>query len=540
MSLKTVLLSLAFVSAVSHGQSLTLAWSGYAHDPQHTAVSATAAQALNSVHWSTPVDLNAPVGGALYIHYGSISITPANTVLVPVKTGTGYNPAACASTDNFEVLAFVGATGAPLYTLCSDYSLPAHNWTPPFGPALSLGTRLYYPGAGGTVYYRDTVNGALGSNGQSGATGQYVFYGKSIYTANQSALNAAIQISTPLTADRSGNIFFGFIAAPGNGAGPGGTDLVSGIARIGPSGVGTWRSATSLTCNDPDVTPCNDPAVTQVALNSAPALSTAQNVVYVAVSGGTEFDANGYLVSLNATTLAPIANVQLFDPSTGLRAIVSSDSSAAPMVGPDGDVYYGVLENPCCNSHNNRGWMLHFNSALSTLKTPGSFGWDNTASVVPASSVPSYAGTSSYLILTKYNNYAGIGSGDGVNKIAVLDPRGTMPDEYYSPSSSPPNVQVTVMSEVITVTGATSANSSSNPNAVYEWCVNTTAIDPFTKAAIINSEDGVVYRWDFTSNTLLQRLTLTAGRGEAYTPTAIGPDGRVYAINDSILFSVGN
>ena len=38
-----------------------------------------------------------------------------------------------------------------------------------------------------------------------------------------------------------------------------------------------------------------------------------------------------------------------------------------------------------------------------------------------AASVPSYTGTSKYLVLTKYNNYAGAG-GDGVNKLAVLDP----------------------------------------------------------------------------------------------------------------------
>ena len=73
-----------------------------------------------------------------------------------------------------------------------------------------------------------------------------------------------------------------------------------------------------------------------------------------------------------------------------------------------------------------------------------------------------------------------------------------------------------------------------------EWCINTAAVDPYTKSAIINSEDGTVYRWDFTTNTLLQALNLTAGRGEAYTPTIIGPDGTVYAINDAILFAVGN
>ncbi len=56
----------------------------------------------------------------------------------------------------------------------------------------------------------------------------------------------------------------------------------------------------------------------------------------------------------------------------------------------------------------------------------------------------------------------------------------------------------------------------------------------------MNSEDGVIYRWDFTTNTLSQKLRLTAGLGEAYTPTIIGADGTIYAINDATLFAVGN
>ena len=43
--------------------SLNAPWSGYGHDPQHTATSAQPAQALNSIHWQTPVDLNPPGGG---------------------------------------------------------------------------------------------------------------------------------------------------------------------------------------------------------------------------------------------------------------------------------------------------------------------------------------------------------------------------------------------------------------------------------------------------------------------------------------------
>jgi hypothetical protein len=31
---------------------------------------------------------------------------------------------------------------------------------------------------------------------------------------------------------------------------------------------------------------------------------------------------------------------------------------------------------------------------------------------------------------------------------------------------------------------------------------------------------------------------LTSGVGEAYTPTAIGADGAVYAVNNAVLFSI--
>ena len=65
------------------------------------------------------------------------------------------------------------------------------------------------------------------------------------------------------------------------------------------------------------------------------------------------------------------------------------------MVGPDGDVYYGVLDSK------SRGWMEHFSSDLTVQKPTGGFGWDDTPSVVPASMVPSYHGTSKYLIMVK-------------------------------------------------------------------------------------------------------------------------------------------
>jgi hypothetical protein len=96
------------------------------------------------------------------------------------------------------------------------------------------------------------------------------------------------------------------------------------------------------------------------------------------------------------------------------------------------------------------------------------------------------------------------------------------------------------MQEVLTILGPTPDPALPNlPGAVYEWCINSAAVDPFQKSALVNSEDGNLYRWDFTTNTFTQKIRLTSGIGEAYTPTLIGADGTVYAINDATLFAVG-
>lgn len=66
-------------------------------------------------------------------------------------------------------------------------------------------------------------------------------------------------------------------------------------------------------------------------------------------------------------------------------------------------------------------------------------------------------------------------------------------------------------------------------------CINTAAVDPLTKSVLANDEDGKLYRWDLTTNTLSQTVVLMAGLGEAYTSTVIGPDGKVYANNNATL-----
>jgi len=93
------------------------------------------------------------------------------------------------------------------------------------------------------------------------------------------------------------------------------------------------------------------------------------------------------------------------------------------------------------------------------------------------------------------------------------------------------------MKEVLTIIGPTPDADCSG--GVREWCINTAAIDPVNKSVLANSEDGKLYRWDLTNNTLSEDITLSTGIGEAYTPTVIGADGTAYAINEAVLDAVG-
>ncbi len=472
-------------------------WPSHSHDAQHTGVSSVASQPLSKIHWHVRVDL-APPTGEIFIHYGSPVVTAANTVIVPVKTGA----------DSFRVQAHDGATGKLLWRLNTAYQAPSAFFLPGLGATLSQ-NNLFVPDNAGLVLVRTQPDQA------TGAISRLYFYGQKNYSASPQVYQQSVQINTPLTTDTAGNLFFGFLVT-----GPTPIGLQSGLARIAPDGAGTWVSAASIS---------SDSLITEVSMSCAPALSKDGSIVYVAVSSG-DFGF-GYLLALNSSTLAVVNKVRLTDPASGLDAIMSDESSASPTVGPDGDVYYGVLESPF-PGHNDRGWLLHFSGDLSRQKIPGSFGWDDTPSIVDASLVASYHGQSKYLLMTKYNNYAAINTGDGHNRIAILDPNTSQIDPVIPTTK--------VMRQVITRLGVTpDPDFPDFPGAVREWCINTAAVDPFTKSVIANSEDGKLYRWNLTTNKLSEVIKLSGGIGEAYTPTVIGPDGTVYAINDAVLSAIG-
>lgn len=477
------------------------AWFGYGRNAQHTAVSAIATQDLGRIAWTTPMDL-APqytASGALLTHYGSPVVTTNNTIVLPVKT---------AATGSYRIEGRSGATGTLLWSATTDYVTPPRNWLPPYNLLLTAQGRLYAPGAGGKLLMRADADATTGT------LATLIFYGAAAYNANPAAYDGTVFINTPITADALGNLFFGFVVTGANPAG-----LVSGVARVAADGTGSWVGV---------ATAAGDTSIVKPAMNCAPALSNDGATVYIAVNrGSTTATQTGFLLALDSTTLATRGKAALIDPSALTPARISDDGTASPVVGPDGRVFYGVLEAQF-GTHNARGWLLQFDALLNPVGVPGSFGWDVSPSVIPATMVPSYTGVSTYLLVQKYNNYAGVGTGDGLNRIAVLDPRTSQADTIL------PAIQV--MREVITIVGPTRDGTTANSRR--EWCINTMLADPLRGSILANNEDGILYRWDLATNTLSQNIRLNTGLGQAYTPTLAGADGAVYAISNATLYAI--
>jgi hypothetical protein len=491
----------AIALALAAATDARAAWTTYAGNAQHTALASVATQPLQQIHWQAPVDLQPQyVGNDLFIHYGSPLVTDGNTVVFPVKVG---------ALETFRIEARRALDGSLKWQLDTDYTLPPHDWTPSVGPTITPAGRCYFPGAGGTLLWTDQLD----AQATHTAT-RVAFFGNAAYAGNPAAFNASLRVCTPLTSDANGTVYFGVRAVAGNPLA-----IPDCIAAVDANGNGRFVS----------VSAASGGLTALVGLNCAPALSADGGTLYIGTNGsGSQV---GRLLALATSDLSTRHVGAIADPLSLAPGLVFNDATSSPMVAPDGKVYYGVIENPF-GTHGSRGWLLQMDATLAPAGVPGAFGWDDTPSLVPAAAVPGYAGPSSYLLMSKYNYYAGIGGGDGTNRIAVLDPGASQLDPHSS---------ATVMKEIRTILGPTPDLDAgpSFPNAVREWCINTATVDPFTHSVLAGSEDGVLYRWDLATNSFSESIVLTAGVGEAYTPTVAGPDGQVYAINNATLFAIG-
>lgn len=454
--------------------------STFAGNSQHTAVYPVRAQHMNRVLWSTSVDVTHSAASS---HYGAPLITASNTVIVPtVISGV----AGLSSTVRYSIKAYEGGSGRLKYTLTNDYRPPLQftdhlNWWPVYQPvvvSLPSAQRLYYPGAGGTVYYVENPDSDTPS-----PPVQICFYTNlASYYSNAAGFNTNLFINTPLTASANGAIYFGYRSS-GTIPAPISTNR-SGFVRIDADGSAAYALVV-ITAGSRGSSP----------LNCAPALSGDGSTLYVAA-------AEHFLLGLDTQTLAT-----KYSHFFGSGNTFSDSATSSPTVGPDGDVYFAA------------GELFHFSADLATNKLSGAFGWDYTMAVVPSTVVPTYSGPSPYLLLSKYNDY------QSRNRIALLDPNASQYSAIFGG---------TVMREIFTAFSPTPSGSAQT-----EWCINTAAVNPIASCVFAPNEDGSLYRWDLAANSLSEAIALNNGFGEPYVPTVVGPDGTIYTINGSTLYAIG-
>ncbi len=499
----------------------------------------------------------------VYVPQGDTAANPGRPDTTYQVSNVSTNGTTCSFT--IDVAGNGAYTGDGLWMLgttssaATSYIEPPYDWLPPDQAAYDPVTdRVYFPGPGGTIDYisnPDTATGVVTPT-------QEAFYGTSSYNANPSSYNQSIFINTPVTVDSQGDVFFGYVVNSSNSNPSAITE--GGIARISASGTGTDVSAFGA-ANTAGQTPTDDGNWT-AAEGTALALSNDGSTLFLPVADG-GYNVNGnlynsYLVGLDSTTLAPEYSVSLYYPDTGSgvpasgvqssgnRAYLHQDSTASVMIAPDGTVFFGVWAFGSTYGNGSRGFLLHFSGDLQTEYTPGAFGWDDTPSIIPltgpnAMTVAGYTGSSSYLIVSKYNNYANteVGEpfgGNGVNEIAILDPYASQPDPNYDAEVN--GQPIPVMQEVDTFASPSPDLGNINagdPDAVREWCTNGTAVDPETDSIYVNDEDGYTYQWNLGSDTITNTVQVSAGYGVPYTPTAIAPDGEVFSDNGGTLFALG-
>jgi hypothetical protein len=469
--LVSVALFLALGVRSASAQSAT-----FAGNAQHSAQFPVSALHLNHLRWSAAIQPSYTM-----VHYGAPLVSPSNTVIFATISGSTYT-----------IQAREGASGRLKYTLTNDFVALSVSWGMTYGPVLTQGAsgmRLYYLGGGGTVYYVDNVDSDTPST-----PAQLCFYMPlADYATNAAAFRSTVYINTPFVADTNGVVFFSFYVS-GVAPAPLSTSN-SGFVRIAPDGTAIYTLAT---------TAAGDSQISHTVHNCAPALSNDGTTLYAVVTGSSA--AYSYLIGLDATTLSNKYKIRLQTPAGASTGPIDS-STASPSVGPDGDVYFGV------NGSYLYGVMLHYSPDLKTMKLPSAFGWDYTAGFVPTSIVKGYRGPSSYLLVSKYNNYS-----TGDYRVALLDPNAR--SLQYGTN---------VMREVAVMRGPTTGR---------EWCINTPAVNIPNGSIYVPSEDGRIYCWNLLSNSLAETVVLTSGYGEPYVPTVVGPDGAVYTINGSKLFAL--
>lgn len=456
---------IALVALVGMAGGAVHQWPGHCGDAQHTAQSPVRTQCLQEVRWSLSLDQSFDIAEA---HYGSPLVTAAGTVIAAQRL---------AVQGTFRIVGMDGnQRGRILWEEESDFLYPAHGWVPLYQMVLSgppgPSQRVYWPAVGGGLRFRDNLDSSSGAL----TRGLVAFMGEQNYTANQDGLRDHVFVNSAMATGPDGAVYFTIRV---QGALPQAvTDM--GISR--GLMIRASRSGETVVVSAADVGGDNE--FRRFPNQLSPAFSNDYSTLYTCV-GSQNYNGPTMVVGLDPNTLQvrlseggrSYRRMALDPRSASLSCHLFEDSSSSIMVAPDGDVYYGLLGNP----NRYTGWLLRWNAELTTSKPPGGFGWDNTPSVVPASLVPSYNGSSTYLLAAKFNSYAGLEGGQGLHHLVLLDPASTETDSMSG-------LQVMRVVQRVLAPTPDPGVLSTYPNARKEWCTNTAAVDTVSGVVIANNE----------------------------------------------------
>ena len=566
-------------------------WPEWGQNPQHSGsiavIGQSPSQKLGNITYDPFVaQEQAENFGELLAHYQA-PLTDGQDVFTEFITGQyvncnppgSYTPFPCGNDNwfnqvwNEKRLHWQGGKLVEKWSFASDWK-PAPDaggelggWQPVFHAALTE-EAVWVPGAGGTVFKLSRGSGHM------------------IARLNPfSTIDPNTFVSGPITVDSLGNVYYNVLKLnitnnqstndpwsygpnfDGNNA----TDIPdawlvkisqdSTIQKVSYKSL-TFTPAAPTTCRatfdtstlpwppSPTATPRTVACLSQrPGLNITPAIAPDGTIYSVTVAHNPFASRYAYVVAFNpdlsvkwtaslrdrlndgcgvlvpiATSNTPQANSCRFganfgvDPATNQKPAgrVIDQSSSSPVVTPDGGVIYGAF-----NVYDfTRGHMFRFD-ANGNFKGAYHFGWDSTPAI--------YHHDGTYSIIIKDNHYdAGNYCepvGDPISDAVCVDaPKGP----YYITQLDPDmNIEWQFKN---TSTDATHNNG-------FEWCINAPAVDQIGNV-YANSEDGNLYVIR-QGGTSIANIFLNQAIGAAYTPLSLGPDGKIYTLNDGILFAVG-
>jgi outer membrane protein assembly factor BamB len=530
-----------------------------------------------SAHYMTPLNS----GGAVYIEKkgGTYSTTSYSTQTWGVARLT------------WEMGALVQQ-----WVAMSDWTAvggTADFWEPVFHGAIANGY-LYVPGAKGTILKLDEASGALVSRIAPDSSWDANTYTVSPITADASghlyftvlrlsgATAAALLPADEIVdANQEGSV------TPGSSTFYGSDAVDSFLVEVAPDDSVRFASISTLVPDAPGPTdgcettfadvdlpwppgttatpPTADCGTQRAALNAAPAIAADGTIIIVSRAHFTS--RYTYLVAINPDLTrkwdaslrdrfndgcgvpyalggqlppngapggcAGGANYGV-DPATnrpgGGRAI--DDSSASPVVAPDGTIYYGAY-----TSYNySQGHLMRF-SASGAYLGAYPFGWDTTPAI--------YVHDGTFSLVTKDNHYGDMGSYCSNATYCPTDRNATAPayPEAYFITELSPQLQVQWRHQATNQQTCEAGGLDGGISCVsdhpfsFEWCVNAPAVDA-NGTVYATSEDGWLYAID-QGGSVRDRLFEQAALSDAYTPVSLDADGRAYSLNSGRMFVVG-